>query len=419
MNFSSKVAVRYLSAARENLFFSWISFLSIIGIAIGIAVMIVVLSVIDGFEEQLQKRFLAANAHILAYKIPKGISHYSAWEEKVLEDFRHDISGISPFLHSDTMGRKGSIIHSILVKGIYPEKRKAVEDISSYIKPSNAIDKLQKEFDLHKESSFIPKEPSVILGIGLATLLDAKIGDVIELISPGEPSEQDSLGQMYPFRVVGFYDSGLQHYDNKLALLSLPAAQKHFKMEKAVTGLEIGLKRPKESIQVAAKMRANYSLSIKEWQSFNSNIFEAMKTERVMIGFIVALVAFVASFNILTTLFISVSQKQRDISLFKSLGASHKDVILIFLKQSFLMGFVGGVGGVLLALFISFILIKFPFIDLPDVYMITHLPVKLSVSVYLEVFLIGVGAASLAGLYPAFQASKVLPSLGLQVGRRM
>jgi lipoprotein-releasing system permease protein len=404
------IALRYLKTSRENRFFSWIATLSVVGIAIGIAAMIVVLSVINGFEDELRNRFLAANAHILAYRFPAGLQDHSRWETLITKDFAKDVKGVSPFVHSETMVRKGAMLHAMLVKGIDPKRRESVQSVDSVVRPSSSLLELQKEIE-EGDSPEIKNSPhGIIVGVGLLTLLQAKIGDIIELISP---TNGDPLGQFRKFRVVGVYDSGLQHYDNQLGIMSVPAAQELFHMGDVVTGIEIGLFRPNESVEVANAMTGKYSLSIKQWQSYNSSIFEAMQNERVVIGLIVWLVALVAGFNILTTLFVSVNQKQRDISVLKALGASNGQILALFLKQSMYIGVVGTISGVCLAYLIGNLLEHYQFIKLPEVYLLANLPVAYDWKVYLGVSLAGLFICAIAGLYPAWAATRVTPTEGL------
>lgn len=417
MSASTFIALRYLKTNRQNRFFSWIAALSIIGIAIGVAAMIVVLSVINGFESELRDRFLAANAHILAYRFPAGLKHHKKWEQSILKHYSDDITGVAPFVHSDTMGRKDYIIHAVLVKGVHPQQRLKVQNLQGIIRPNSSLQLLQKEIDLIDQGGQLEQPASIIIGVGLASAMQAEIGDTIELISP-KIGEDDPFGEMQKFRVVGFYDSGLQHYDNKLAILSIPSAQKLFNMGDIVTGIEIGLKKPERSKEIAALMSERFSVSIKEWQSYNRKIFEAMQNEKTVIGFIVALVAFVASFNILTTLFISVTQKQRDIAVLRALGANAKQIMFLFIKQSTFIGLLGGAFGIILAFALSKLIEKVPFIKLPDIYLLATLPVSYEWKVYLSVTFSGVAIATIAGLYPAWSATRITPTEGLREGRR-
>jgi lipoprotein-releasing system permease protein len=410
MSATTLIALRYLKTNRENRYFSWIATLSVVGIAIGIAAMIVVLSVIDGFEDELRNRFLAANAHILAYRFPAGLQDHPRWEALIKKDFEKEVKGVSPFVHSETMVRKDTMLHAMLVKGIDPERRKTVQNVGSVVRPDSALAELQKEIDQAGSAEMKKNSPGIIVGVGLLTLMQAKIGDTIELISP---TTDDPFGQFKKFRVVGVYDSGLQHYDNQIGIMSVPAAQNLFHMEDVVTGIEIGLYEPNKSVEIANSMTSKYSLSIKQWQSYNSNIFEAMENERIVIGLIVWLVALVAGFNILTTLFVSVNQKQRDISVLKALGASNGQILSLFLKQSMYIGLVGTLSGVIIAYTIGNLLEHYQFIKIPEVYLLANLPVAYDWRVYVGVSLAGLLICAVAGLYPAWAATRVTPTEGL------
>jgi lipoprotein-releasing system permease protein len=414
MNFTSFVAARYLSASRRHHFVSWITILSILGIAIGVAAMIVVLSVINGFEKELRNRFLAANAHILAYRFPSGLTDYPSWEQKIWDAFGEDLTGSAPFVHAETMAKHNSAIHTLLVRGIDPEKREHVQSLRTLIQPPEALDQLQAEITAVEQGQALSAVPNVIIGFHLLKSLGVNIGDTIELVAPSHGTEGSLFSSMRRFKIIGFYNSGLQHYDAKLALLSIPAAQQLFGMGEAVTGIEMGLQHPNDSVEVAQRFSQQFHLSVKEWQSFNKNIFDAMEKERIVIAVIVALVAFVASFNILTTLFVNVTQKRREISLFKALGCQNHQIIWIFLKQSIFMGILGGVLGLGLAYVVSQIIANFEIIKLPEIYLLAKLPIEFDIRVYAGVSLGGLVIACIAGLYPAWMGAKISPIDGLR-----
>ena len=217
MSVTTFIAKRYMQAGRDNRFFSWISVLTIAGVAIGVAAMIVVWSVINGFESELRRRFLEANAHIMAYRFPHGITNADQWTKDINRDFKGVVTGVSPFVHYETMARKDSILHGVLVRGTDPKLRETVQSLAPITRPKGAIDIIQQEITDTAAGKSIPDEPSVIIGSGLLSLMSAKVGDSIELVEP----TKDSLASMKKFKVVGVYDSGLKHYDNKLVILSL------------------------------------------------------------------------------------------------------------------------------------------------------------------------------------------------------
>ena len=395
------IARRYLTAHRRNSFMSWITLLSITGISIGVAAMIVVLSVINGFETELRNRFLAANAHILAFQFPSGLDNPEAWMTTFQNDFGSDISGMSPFVHFETMVTKDSIMHNILIRGIDPERRKSVQSLDALVKPLSALDTLQQR--INNPGAFAGSPEPIILGSGLASLLGVQVGDVVKIVRPQSSTE----GELRMFKLIGIYDSGLKHYDDKLGIMALPSAQEFFNMKQKVIGIEIGLKHPDDSREIAARMAEKYTITIKEWQSFNKAMFDAMEMERSVIGLIVALVAFVASFNILTTLFISVTQKQRAVSILKSIGASNWNILKIFVFQGLLIGIVGSICGSILAFGISQLLQRYQFVDLPDLYLLAKLPIKYDPRVYGSMAFAGLFICTVAGIYPAWVASRI------------
>ena len=394
-SFTSLVSLRYLKISKRDLFFSWISLLSITGVSIGVAAMIVVLSVINGFEEELRNRFLAANAHVLAYRFPAGIDNFDIWAKRVSKDFHDEVKGVSPFVHYETMAKIQTTIHSIMIRGIVPQQRRQVQSLDGLIEPATALDVLQRKAQ--------QTVPPIILGKGLLALLGGKVGDRVQLISP-----QQLTGHKL-FEVIGIYNSGLKHYDNRVGIVYLTTAQQFFAMGDRVTGIEIGLHNPNDSPEIARRMEDKYALSVKEWQSFNRPLFEAMKQERVVISIIVALVALVAMFNIFTTLFVAVSQKLRDIAILRSLGATTGHIYSIFVKQGCFIGLLGCFFGVSIALVASAILRRYQIVDLPDLYLLAELPIKFDIVVYLAVCCVTVSCCLIAGLYPARIATRTSP----------
>lgn len=410
MSFARPVALRYLQSSRENRFFSWITLLSLLGLAIGVAALIVVLSVINGFEFELRNRFLQANAHIMAYRYPAGMVNPEKWSKLIERDFKSEVQGTSPFIHYETMAKHGTIMQGALIRGINPELREKVQSFQGLIVPNTALKQLQNEIESANKGNKAPELPGVILGAGLLGILNVKVGETIHLIAPSE----NRFSDMQRFQVIGSYNSGLKHYDNRLVLMSLTAAQSFFNMGEVVTGLEIGLFDADRSPEVARKMEEKYNLSFREWQSYNRPLFEAMERERFVIALIVAMVVVVAGFNILTTVFVSVSQRQRDISILKALGARNSQITGLFLIQSLCIGIGGSILGCFLAVGISYVLVTYPFIELPEPYFLKSLPVHFSPSVYAGVSGSAILVCLIAGLYPAYVASRVVPTEGIK-----
>ena len=363
--------------------------------------MIVVLSVINGFEKVLRERFLAANAHILVYSAPYGIKNYRLWASRIKNDFADEVKGTSPFIHYETMARTGSNTSSVLIRGINPNKREKVQSLKNLVYPKTALALLQKELDNGASDT-----PAIVLGKGLLKMLGGKVGEEIHLVSPNE----NNFSNQQVFKVVGIYDSGLRHYDNRVGIISLTSAQQLFGYDGRVTGVEVGLHHPHRSKKIAKKIEQRYLFSVAEWQSFNRPFFEAMERERVVIMIIVALVAVVAIFNIFTTLFVSVTQKMQDISILKSLGATNRQVNAIVLKQGCLIGIVGNFFGIILAFLACLFLTRYPIVSLPEkIYHISKLPIEFDVLIYLGVFCVSILCCAIAGFYPARIATYTSP----------
>jgi lipoprotein-releasing system permease protein len=408
LNITSSIAFRYLISGHKNSFFGFITALSVLGIAIAIAAMIVVLSVINGFESEMRERFLAANAHVLLYKFPSGLEKPDRWIGSIEQNFSKDITGASPFVHMETMAKNHNLLNSVLVRGIHPSKREKVQPLKKLVRPASALDLLDKEMTSNKN----PEVASVILGTGLAKLMNVKLGETVGLLSP---LAEDPLSAVTNFKIIGIYDSGLSHYDNKLAILSIPAAQKLFKMNNIVTGVEIGMKDPWESPSLSNKLSEQYkNVSVRQWQEYNKTMFEALKFERGLISLLVALVAVVGGFNILTTLFVSVVQKGKDIAILKSLGTQNKQIVRVFIKQGLIMGLAGSVLGAGIAYGASLLLENYEFIKLPEIYMLAKLPVEFDPTVYFVTCVFGVIISTLAGVIPARNAAKVPPGEGFK-----
>ena len=390
------VAARYLLSHQKQRYFSWITSLTLLGIAIGVSALIVVISVLNGFEHELTSRFLNAHAPIMAYRYPAGMSKPDVWAKKLKKDFPDEVTAVSPFIHYETMAKKGSIMHGVMIRGVDPILRDKVQPISRLVKPRSAM------HELSKETKNMKTEPGLIIGSGLADILGVKVGESIKLVSPSNNQFTD----MKSFKVLALYRSGLKRYDNRLILMSLNSASTFFNMGNIVTGIEIGLKDPNESEVITEQMELKYNLSFREWKSFNKPIFDAIKRERVVISLIVAMVVLVAGFNILTTIFVSVSQKQKDISILKALGAQNKQITKLFVTQGILIGIVGSILGCIFALIASYILQKTQFIELPDPYFLDRLPVHGTPIVYFTVVVAAIVICFFASFYPALIASR-------------
>ncbi len=407
------MALRYLHASKGSRYVSWITLLSISGLALGVTALILVLSVFNGFEHEVRYRLLQANAHIIASVYPAGLNDPPKWMATLKNDrvFGQEITALSPFIHSESLAKNGSAMVGIMVRGIHPSLQNKVQSLDGLIQPPSALKALQDEMDYFHNKNFDETLPLVIVGSGLLKTLNLKVGMTLEILSP----KLETLATTKRFKVIGTYNSGLKQYDDKSVILSLPVAQDFTGMGTRVVGFTIGIKDPDQSTLIAETMRQRYSaLTVKEWQSLNARFFEIMSSERVRVGLLVGLVCLVAGFNILTTVFVSVSQKQSDISILKAIGASNPQILRVFLYQSLAIGCVGALIGALLAYLITLFLQNYPLLELPDPYFLKTLPVRPTWLLYGGMTSSAIVVCLIAGLYPAWVASRVTPSEGFR-----
>ncbi len=403
---TSFIARKLISKNDDSHFFSWISTLSIVGVGLGVASMILVVSIFTGFEQELRKKFLAANAHVMVFRFPGGLENYSKWEDHLTAEFGRDFEALSPFVNYETMVRHDSLLQSVLVRGFIPSVREKVQSAKDIIRPQEALQIVQADQDSAGQNPL----PPIIIGSGLAQALNVKIGEKIDLIKP----ENGSINSSQKFKVVGLYDSGLHHYDKKLVIMSLKTSQEIFSMGQRVTGLEIGLHDPTKSIEVAQKLSKSINLSVREWQSLNQSFFEAIHTQKHVIALIVFMIAFVASFNIFTTLFLNVTQKRKSIATLKVLGLKTSQVLKVFVQQGLFLGIVGSFVGIVTAMLLSVVLEQFEIIKLPDLYLLAKLPIIYDPTIYALMSSLGVLLCCLSSLIPAFLASRTKPMMSLK-----
>lgn len=404
MTFPGFVARRLVSASRKSRYFSWISALTMSGIAISVAAMIVVLSVINGFEHELRRRLMVANAHVMLYRFPYGIDNPEAYERTLRERFGDEVVSVGPFVYQETAARYRNLMEPVTVRGVAAAPEGGGLDFSGMVQPRQGLDMVLAD---DGSGGVAP----VILGRDLMGLLGLKEGDVFELISTDDSVVRTPVS----FRAIGRLNTGLSSYDRKFILMSMPRAQAFFGMRQAVTGLEIGLREPLRSREIGEAMAAATSLTLKEWQSLNKTLFAAMKTERVVIALIVAMVSLVASFNILTSMFVAVSQKQRDISILKALGASNVQVGMIFLNQGLLLGFAGAAAGIAAAFLLNELLARYEIVKLPEIYILTRLPVEQDPWLFGGVATASLLLAAAATVMPVWLATRVQPGDGFQM----
>jgi lipoprotein-releasing system permease protein len=408
MGFESFICCRYLKARRKQGFISLISLISISGVALGVTALIVVLAVMTGFTEELRNKILGVNSHIIVQRLTGSISDYQRLLPVILA--REGVVGATPYIYAQTMISSGANNTGVVLRGIDPQTASSVLSLSGQMQSGTLLD-LQSDPDQHHR-------PGIVIGKQLARKLRVGCHDKIRLLASSGPlTPMGVIPKILTCEVVGIFDTGMYEYDSSLAYVSLTTARNFLKMGDEVHGLELKISDIYQAGEIASALMAALGPGYvaKDWMMMNKNLFSALKLEKTGMFIALVLIVLVAAFNIISTLIMVVMEKTKDIAILKSMGATSKSIMRIFIYEGLIIGFTGtffGVGG---GLGICKLLSRYHFIKLPsDVYPMTTLPVKI---LPLDVTLIAVSAVLitfLATLYPSWQAARVDPAEALR-----
>jgi lipoprotein-releasing system permease protein len=408
------IGLRYTRAKRRNHFISFISLISIIGIALGIAALITVMSVMNGFQKEVRARILGVSSHVqvMGYDdgATKGLSNWQALQATVRTV--PGIAGVAPFVEGQGM-ISHTVNRGVMVRGVIPAEEKLVADFSEGMRGGSLED-------------LKPGAYNIVLGAALARSLSAGLGTRVQLIIPqGMATPAGMVPRLRSFTVSGVFDSGHFEYDANLALVHLKDAQVLYQMGDNVSGLRVKLvetdRAPEVSRELSGKLK--FDGYVTDWTKQNATYFRAVQIEKRMMFLILTLVIAVAAFNLVSTLVMAVTDKHPDIAILRTLGMSPGAVMQVFLVQGTLIGVVGTligvVAGVLLATNIDIVV---PFIERvggfkvlsPEVYFLSELPSDLHwdevwIGAGLSVFL-----SIVMTLYPSWRASRVNPAEALR-----
>ena len=408
MGFESFICCRYLKARRKQGFISLISLISISGVALGVTALIVVLAVMTGFTEELRNKILGVNSHIIVQRLTGSISDYQRLLPVILA--QEGVVGATPYIYAQTMISSGANNTGVVLRGIDPQTASSVLSLSGQMQSGTLLD-LQSDPDQHHR-------PGIVIGKQLARKLRVGCHDKIRLLASSGPlTPMGVIPKILTCEVVGIFDTGMYEYDSSLAYVSLTTARNFLKMGDDVHGLELKISDIYQAGEIASALMAALGPGYvaKDWMMMNKNLFSALKLEKTGMFIALVLIVLVAAFNIISTLIMVVMEKTKDIAILKSMGATSKSIMRIFIYEGLIIGFTGtffGVGG---GLGICKLLSRYHFIKLPsDVYPMTTLPVKI---LPLDVTLIAVSAVLitfLATLYPSWQAARVDPAEALR-----
>lgn len=381
-----------------------------LGITIGVSALIIILSVMNGFQKEVRDRMLSVLSHVEIFEIHGTLTD---WENTAAEAAKHpQVIGTAPYVSGQVMLARNDILRGTLIRGIDPALEPKVSEIAGQLVGGRLTD-LQ------------PGEFNIILGRELALSLDLRLGDRVAVIAPqGTITPAGVLPRMRQFTVTGMFESGHFEYDSSLAFVHLEDAAKLFRVN-GVTGLRLKIARMNEAPKVAEELRAHIrgNVFVRDWSSQNRSWFAAVQTEKRMMFIILTLIMAVAAFNLVSTLVMTVTDKQSDIAILRTLGATPRSIAWIFMVQGALIGLIGTTLGVSLGSLVAFhIDVIVPVIErglgvqfIPkDIYFISALPSDPRLSDIAMIGGVSLLLSLLATLYPSYNASRVKPAEALR-----
>ena len=405
------IGLRYTRAKRRNQFVSFISMISMLGIALGVTALIVVLSVMNGFQTELRGRILAVVSHV---QISGASGEMGDWQHVAEQSVQQPgVVAAAPYVQAQGMLSYEQSVRGTMVRGILPDLEDKVADFRSNMK-KGSLDTL------------VPDAFNIVLGSELARALAVSVGDKVTVIAPqGSVTPAGIVPRLKSFTVTGIFEVGMFEYDSGLALIHMTDAQRLYRMEDRVSGVRLKLedlfKAPYIVQQLATRLDTEAYIS--DWTRSHANFFRAVAIEKNMMFIILSLIVAVAAFNIVSTLVMAVTDKQADIAILRTLGASPGSIMSVFMVQGALIGFIGlglGVlGGVTLALNVDVVV---PFIERvlgtqlmsKEVYYISNLPSELQWRDVITITAVSFVLSLVATIYPSWRASRVNPAEALR-----
>jgi len=404
------IGLRYVRAKRRNHFISFISLTSMLGVGLGVMALITVLSVMNGFEKELTERILGMASHATVVERGKSLSDWQTLAAEI--EHYPGIIGVAPYIHAEGMLTHAKKVNGTIVRGILPEEEPKVSVIADRM--------IVGEF-----SNLIAGKFDILLGKELARALGVTVGDKVTLIAPqANITPAGILPRLKRFTVAGIFEIGMHEFDSALALIHMDDAMRLFRKD-GPTGLRLKtdniLTAPVVSRNVVSQLPGYFWVT--DWTQRHSNFFRALKTEKTVMFFILTLIVAVAAFNIISTLVMTVTDKQADIAVLRTIGISPKSILAIFIIQGTLIGVVGIlfgiVSGIWLASNVETIIpaieevFQLKFLS-PDVYYISDLPSDMHWSDVITIGIVSFIFCILATIYPALRAAHTQPAEALR-----
>jgi lipoprotein-releasing system permease protein len=409
-----QIGWRYTRAGRNgrrNGFISFISSVSMLGIALGVAALIIVLSVMNGFQKEVRDRMLSVISHVEVFDLQgSALADWQATAAQVRTN--PQVMGVAPFVSNQALIARGDDMRGAVVRGISPNDEATVTDIAAQLKDTTL-------------ARLTPGAWGIVLGAELARSLGVAEGDKVTIVAPGgQVTPAGVVPRLKQLTVVGTFSAGHYEYDSGLALIHIDDAAKLFRVE-GPTGLQLRLKDLHQAREVAAQLAGllGPTVSVRDWTRSNKNWFDAVEIEKRLMFIILTLIVAVAAFNLVSTLVMTVTDKRADIAILRTLGASPRSIMSIFMVQGAAAGVIGTLSGVALGLLVAFnIDVIVPAIEgllhmsfLPgSIYLISRMPSEPQSGDIVPIVLISLVLSFVATLYPSWRASRVQPAEALR-----
>jgi lipoprotein-releasing system permease protein len=411
--YPTMVGLRYLKAQQSG-GLSVITSIAVMGVALGVAALVTVLSVTSGFQEAFQEKVLGVNAHVLVTK--QGIDFREYRDVMKTAEEIDGVTAVAPFLFNEMMVSSGSDRAIVLVKGVDPDRSGAVLDVEKYmVQPKGG------DLDLLRPQK--EKLPGAILGSELAEKLKVKLGDHIKLTSPLstlDSTSWNSQGQSpksQTFEVAGVFNAGFDEYDRRLLYVELSRAQAFFDHGDVVIGVEMKIKNISRAPMVAQELQSrlqNHLYNTIDWHKLNKDLFDALAIQKVVLSLILAIIILVAAINIIGTLHMTVYDKTKEIAILRSMGSSTGDILRIFLTKGIVIGSIGTAIGLVLGYLTCVGLSFYQFPLDPKVYLIHELPVTMYPFEFFVTAQIAMAISFFSTILPSVWATRLRPVEGLR-----
>ncbi|MEE8464418.1 MAG: lipoprotein-releasing ABC transporter permease subunit [Gammaproteobacteria bacterium] len=401
------IGLRYIRSHGGNRFISFISMISMLGIALGVAVLIVVLSVMNGFEEELRSRILSMTAHATVSGGEQGLVDWESAIDLVEQDPR--VRSAAPFIEGEAMLVGADQVSGVLVRGIVPEREREVSAVADLLEQGSLADLQAGSY-------------RIVLGSDLAEHLETQVGDTVIMVVPlSRVTPAGVFPRWRRFRVSGIFHAGMYEYDRNQAFIHMRDAARLYELGERVSGVRLSIVDPLIAPEVIRDVapRLDGAMYIADWTRSHANFFRSIQITKSMMFAMLLLIMGVAAFNIVSTLVMVVRDKQGDISILRTMGARSLSVMKVFMVQGILIGVMGTLGGLLLGVLIAVNLESLIHAvetlletDLlaADVYFIGDLPARVHLADLLKICTTALGLSFLSTLYPAWRAARIQPA---------